>query len=109
MHLLRNRFKGVRAMKIENGQEYLLKKSDKPSKKDEFENNGFGEKLSDAIKEINRLQNVADDSIENVIKGKVGIHEGMLAIQEADLSLRMFLQVRKKVMDAYSEIMRMPV
>ncbi len=70
---------------------------------------GFSDKLKKAVSEANRLQIVADESIEEVVKGNMGIHEGMLAIQEASISLRLLLQVRGKVMAAYQEIMRMPV
>ncbi len=70
---------------------------------------GFSDKLKQAVSEANRLQKVADQSIEEVIKGNMGVHEGMLAIQEASISLRLLLQVRSKVMAAYKEIMRMPV
>ncbi len=70
---------------------------------------GFSTKLKSAIKEVNHLQNAADDSAEHVVKGSMGIHEGMLKMQEADISLRLFMQVRAKVMAAYQEIMRMQV
>lgn len=68
---------------------------------------GFAEKLKESIMEVNQRQNDADQAIEKVVTGELGIHEGMLKIQEADISLRLLLQVRRKVMDAYTEIMRM--
>ncbi len=68
---------------------------------------GFGEKLKQAVQEVNRLQQVADRSVEQVIKGNLGIHEGMIAIQEADISLRLLLQVKNKVMEAYRQLMAM--
>ena len=71
------------------------------------ESSGFAEKLKDSILEINQRQIDADQAIEQVVKGELGIHEGMLKIQEADISMRLFLQIRRKVMDAYTEIMRM--
>lgn len=67
----------------------------------------FEDRLKGAIKEVNDLHHTADNSIEKVIKGEMGIHEGMLAIQEADTSLRLLVQVRAKVMAAYNEIMHM--
>lgn len=68
---------------------------------------GFAEKLKNSIMEVNQRQQDADQAIEKVVTGELGIHEGMLKIQEADISLRLLLQVRRKVMDAYTEIMRM--
>ncbi len=71
------------------------------------QDNSFADKLKKSILEVNDRQQDADQAIEKVIKGELGIHEGMLKIQEADISLRLLLQVRRKVMDAYTEIMRM--
>ncbi len=67
----------------------------------------FADTLKDSIMEINDSQQNADMAIEQVLTGELGIHEGMLKIQEADISLRLLLQVKRKVMDAYTEIMRM--
>ncbi|MBF0120694.1 MAG: flagellar hook-basal body complex protein FliE [Desulfobacterales bacterium] len=69
---------------------------------------GFSDRLKKALKEVNNLQVVGDASSEDVIKDKLGIHEGMMALQEADMSLRLMLQVRSKVIEAYKEVMRMP-
>ena len=68
---------------------------------------GFGGRLKAAIQEVNQNQQSADKAIEKVVKGELGIHEGMIAISKADLSLRLLLQIRNKVMDAYREINRM--
>jgi flagellar hook-basal body complex protein FliE len=68
---------------------------------------GFGDKLKQAISEMNELQQDADQAMTDVALGKLGIHEGMLAITEADMSLRLLVQVRNKIMDAYKEISRM--
>ena len=69
--------------------------------------NGFADRLRHAIQETNQSQLDADKSIEQVVHGTLGIHEGMLKIQEADMSLRLLLQVRAKVMEAYREIIHM--
>lgn len=69
--------------------------------------NSFADKLRNAIHETNQSQLEADNSIEQVVQGTLGIHEGMLKIQEADISLRLLLQVRAKVMEAYREIIHM--
>ncbi len=59
--------------------------------------------------EVNFNQHMADNSIEAVIKGEMGIHEGMLALGKANTSLKLLAQVRNKAMAAYQEIMRMQV
>jgi flagellar hook-basal body complex protein FliE len=70
---------------------------------------GFAERLTSAVTEVNTKQHMADNSIERVVKGELGIHEGMLSIEEADVSMKLLLKVRAKAMQAYQEIMKMPV
>ena len=68
---------------------------------------GFGDVIKQAIKRVSDMQIEADQSVEQLLKGETGIHETMIAGQKADISLRLLLQVRNKVMDAYREVMRM--
>jgi flagellar hook-basal body complex protein FliE len=84
-----------------------LEKPFAPQKPTQIKENGFGEKLKAAISDVNSLQHEADFAMENVAKGELGVHEGMLAISKADLSLRLLVQVRNKVLEAYREISRM--
>lgn len=67
----------------------------------------FMDRLKSAMNDVNNTQIDADTASEKVVQGKMGIHEGMMAAQEADVSLRYMLQVRGKTLDAYREIMRM--
>ncbi len=69
----------------------------------------FAQRMNEAIKDVNKNQHIADESIEKVILGEMGIHEGMMAIGKAETSLKILAQVRNKVMSAYSEVMRMQV
>ncbi|WP_321494968.1 flagellar hook-basal body complex protein FliE [uncultured Desulfobacter sp.] len=69
----------------------------------------FMERLESAILDVNKDQHVADDSVESVIEGKLGIHEGMMALSRASTSLKVLAQVRNKAMSAYDEIMRMQI
>ncbi len=69
----------------------------------------FAQRIEAAIRDVNTKQHIADDSIEKVIKGEMGIHEGMMAIGKAETSLKILAQVRNKVMTAYNEVMRMQV
>jgi len=66
--------------------------------------------LKQAVTEINRLQNNADQAITNVQLGRSGsIHEAMIALEKADLSFRAMMQVRNKILEAYQEVMMMQV
>ncbi|MFA5902527.1 MAG: flagellar hook-basal body complex protein FliE [Desulfobacula sp.] len=72
-------------------------------------NTEFSERIKAAILDVNDKQQVADDSIEKVIKGEMEIHEGMMAVSQAETSLKLLAQVRNKVMAAYNEVMRMQI
>lgn len=70
----------------------------------------FSNMLKDYISEVNTSQVQADQAISSFLAGRTkNPHEAMLAIEKADLSLKMMVQVRNKVLDAYREIMRMQV
>lgn len=68
---------------------------------------GFSQRLKKAFEEVNGHQQAADLAMDQVTRGSMGIHEGMMAASKADISLRFLLQVRNKVLDAYKEVMRM--
>lgn len=70
----------------------------------------FGQVLQNSIKEVNQLQHVADRSIEQLIAGRSkNLHETMIAMEKADISFRLMMEVRNKIIEAYHEIMRMQV
>ncbi len=70
----------------------------------------FGDFLKQSIKEVNQLQNEADNSMTSFATGQTkDIHEVMMSVQKADLSFRLMQQIRNKLVDAYKEIMRMGV
>lgn len=79
------------------------------SKVVERRNPEFAQRLKSAVLEVNHNQHIADDSVEAVIQGRLGIHEGMLALGKASTTLKVLAQVRNKAMTAYNEIMRMQV
>ncbi|MFO7750444.1 MAG: flagellar hook-basal body complex protein FliE [Desulfobacteraceae bacterium] len=69
----------------------------------------FAERVKSAVEDVNSKQNKADDAIESVINGELGVHEGMMAIGKADTSLKFLTAVRGKAMEAYKEIIRMQI
>ena len=79
------------------------------SQRVERRNPEFSERLKSAVLEVNDNQHIADQSVEEVIQGRLGIHEGMLALGKANTTLKVLAQVRNKALTAYNEIMRMQV
>jgi len=68
----------------------------------------FADQLKTKISEVNQVQNQADKAMaESAVKGATNIHETMIHLEEADISLRLMTKVRNKALDAYHEIMRM--
>ena len=77
--------------------------------KDE-EGASFGDVLKDAISTVNDLQKQSDHEIQKLMTGETeDLHTTMIAVQKADLSFQMMMQVRNKIVSAYQEIMRLPV
>ncbi|MBN22282.1 MAG: flagellar hook-basal body complex protein FliE [Bdellovibrionaceae bacterium] len=70
----------------------------------------FGDLLSESIEKVNIHQKDADAAIEKLVSGRTkNVHETMLAVEKAEVSLKLMTQVRNKVLEAYREIMRMQV
>ena len=73
-------------------------------------NNNFGVYLKDALGEVHELQGKASEAIQQMVgEGKGDLQDTMIAIEKADVSFRLMMQIRNKVLDAYQEIIRMQV
>ncbi|GAB4432533.1 MAG: hypothetical protein Kow0031_13940 [Anaerolineae bacterium] len=72
--------------------------------------NDFGDVLAGAIDTLTQKENTANQAIASLAAGEdIEVHQVMLAMQEADISFQLALEVRNKIIDAYQEIMRMQV
>ena len=70
----------------------------------------FGEIIRQSIAEVNQLQKEADDAVQNLNTGKnKDIHGTLIALEKADISFQLLMQVRNKIVAAYQEIMRMQI
>jgi len=83
----------------------------KSIKSSEDEKGGFAAALKSSIAEVNKMQQKADAAVTALATGdnKVSMHETMIAMEQADVSFRMMMQVRNKIVEAYQEILRMQV
>jgi flagellar hook-basal body complex protein FliE len=65
----------------------------------------FKNLLLEAIDQVNAMQQGADRAVEQLMTGgDVSPAEVLTAVQKADLSFRMMLQIRNKLVQAYQEI-----
>ena len=71
---------------------------------------GFNELLDIAVSSISETQTTADSAIKNLAAGNdVSLHNVALAVQKANLTLQLALQVKNKITEAYQEVTRMQI
>jgi flagellar hook-basal body complex protein FliE len=67
----------------------------------------FGDMLKRAIGDTNNRLNEADDKMFKLAMGEVkDIHEVTLAMEKANISLQLTLEIRDRLMEAYQSLMR---
>ncbi|GIX07167.1 MAG: flagellar hook-basal body complex protein FliE [Candidatus Poribacteria bacterium] len=105
----------IRPLPVREGQGRLqeLPREIEPSKGRAVAEEGgrsFLETLEASIQEVNRLQQEADRAIQDLVTGESSdVAQTMIAVQKASLSFQLMTQVRNKIVQAYEEVMRMPV
>ncbi len=66
----------------------------------------FAEMMRDMLVDTNASQLNAADEAGKVAKGEGDIVQAVVAMNEADLSLRMVVEMRNKLVEAYQQIIR---
>ena len=79
---------------------------DKPGKSKAIANDpsvpSFKDTLKTFLKDVNSMQHHADQSIEKMVAGEItDVHQVMLAVEEANLTFNLMMEVRGKMIDAY--------
>ena len=70
----------------------------------------FADTLKDAVGNVNEMQKASDKSMQNLATGKTDdVASVMIAAEKADIALKVMVQVRNKIIDAYQEVMKMQV
>jgi len=88
----------------------LLNQPSPSSSPSKSEGPSFSETIKEAVQRVDDLQTTADQNLQDFITHKnKDLHEVMISWEKADTSLKLLMQVRSKVLDAYQEVMRMPV
>jgi flagellar hook-basal body complex protein FliE len=81
-----------------------------PAKVSQGDASSFQKMLETSLGEVNELQNQAEEAIRDMGgAGTQDLHRTMVLMEKADLSFKLMMQVRNKLLDAYQEIMRMPL
>jgi flagellar hook-basal body complex protein FliE len=70
----------------------------------------FKDFLVDSIKEVNSMQQAADQAVEKLAAGDdVNPAEVLTAVQKADIAFKLMMQMRNKMVQAYQEIQNIRV
>lgn len=70
----------------------------------------FADTLNEAIQNVNELQKGSDKAMQDLATGRTdNVAEVMITAEKADIALKLMVQVRNKIIDAYQEIMKMQV
>jgi flagellar hook-basal body complex protein FliE len=65
----------------------------------------FKDLLLDSLREVNGMQQDAERAVEQLVTGgEANMAEVMTTVQKADMSFRLMLQMRNKLVQAYEEI-----
>lgn len=68
----------------------------------------FTELLAKALRTVNSVQQEADLAAARVATGEAeDLHEAVIAMEKADLALRLTAQVTQRAIEAYKEVSRM--
>lgn len=74
------------------------------------ESGGFVDALIDSLDEVDAAQAKADVTVERFLAGEdVPVHRVMIALTEAESTMRLATAVATKVIDAYQEISNLQV
>lgn len=69
----------------------------------------FGDRLAAVLEEANATLQDSDAKAEAVAAGEGDIVEAMISLGRADVSLRLVLTLRNRLVEAYQEVMRLQV
>lgn len=70
---------------------------------------GFGSSLSRLVEAVESSNAEANESVTRMLDGSGDVHDAMISLQRAEMTLQLTVQVRNKLVQAYQDIMRMPV
>ena len=83
---------------LKNKNDFVPKEDDKES---------FADILKKTIDETNKLQKEGEKAAVDIATGQVkDLHQAAIAIDKAETSLKLMLEVRNKAVNAYKEILR---
>ena len=69
----------------------------------------FADALKQLVDGAETSAEQANTAVSGMLDKSVDVHDAMIALQRAEMSLQLAVQIRNKLVQAYQDIMRMPV
>ena len=70
----------------------------------------FATLIRNLVDDTNSQHSLADDAVRELMTGQTdNLHDVVLQAAKADLSFRLLMEIRNRLIDSYQEIMRMQV
>lgn len=70
----------------------------------------FSDMVTDLLQSVNGVQNEAAAIQQAYLAGdEVELHQMMIKAEEAGISMDLLLEIRNRLVDAYNDLMRMPL
>ena len=69
----------------------------------------FGASLTKLIDGVENAGADANKAVNNMLDKSGEVHDAMIAMQRAEMALQLTVQIRNKLVQAYQDIMRMPI
>jgi flagellar hook-basal body complex protein FliE len=68
----------------------------------------FGDVLKNAVNQVNQVNDSAAAQVNNLLQGgSSDMNDVMIAVEKADVSFQLMMQVRNKIVNAYQDIEKM--
>ena len=74
----------------------------------EVSGKSFDDVINDAMSKVSEVQNDVDKAVTELAKGG-DVTSAILAVEKADMSFQLMVEIRNKLVSTYEEIMRLPV
>ncbi|SFV53441.1 Flagellar hook-basal body complex protein FliE [hydrothermal vent metagenome] len=85
----------------------LLKQKNKATTSQNGAGSSFASHFQSALNEVNDLQVKSEEAMADIATGQVkDLHQAALAINKAEMSMKVMLEIRNKALNAYKELGR---
>jgi flagellar hook-basal body complex protein FliE len=94
----------IQSIKSLSTADLLTNKSSNPA---EGSSTNFAQELKNALGNVNQMQVDSEKAMSDIATGSVkDLHQAAIAIDTAEISMKLMLEVRNKALNAYKEITR---